>query len=318
MGRPLNKKYFGNRNLGSSSTTADDGIGGLRVASVTIDVPGSYTTRPTVTFSAPDLAGPGGVTATGTTNMEALSATVVDGKTGYVVGDLLTITGAGGAKAYVKTIDGDGTVLTVNFTDTGAVRGDQTDLTGITTAVATTTNSSGGTAGVTLNVAYRVKSITVTEAGSGYTNDADAGLTFSAGAAEGTVVMATDTGSAGSATNQENAIRAYAYIPTADGGSSRVIADIKKQTNDRRYKVETAQGTGICQLRTDGGNGAGTMDITAFDSEGGEYWVWKLTSRKAVLVVKGVGGGTQFATGTSVPWTFGTATEDYSVKIQNA
>ena len=28
MGRPLNKKYFGNRNVGSTSTTADDNIGG--------------------------------------------------------------------------------------------------------------------------------------------------------------------------------------------------------------------------------------------------------------------------------------------------
>ena len=36
MGRPLNKKYFGNRNIGSTSTTADNGIGGEGVESVTI------------------------------------------------------------------------------------------------------------------------------------------------------------------------------------------------------------------------------------------------------------------------------------------
>ena len=36
MGRPLNKKYFGNRNIGSASTTADNGIGGQAVASIAV------------------------------------------------------------------------------------------------------------------------------------------------------------------------------------------------------------------------------------------------------------------------------------------
>ena len=75
MGRPLNKKYFGNRNVGTGAS-GDDGLGGNRVSSVTIDTPGSYTTATTVTFAAPDLAGAGGVTATGTLVYEALSATV--------------------------------------------------------------------------------------------------------------------------------------------------------------------------------------------------------------------------------------------------
>lgn len=238
MGRPLNKKYFGNRNVGSSSTTADDGIGGEGVASVTISGTWANFTAgtTTVTFSAPQL--PGGVRATGTA--------VINGG--------------------------------------GAVTG-----------------------------------VTITEKGSGYTSapsvtivDSDVGAETTGTA---TAVLTTDSGSAGSSTNQENAIIGYAYVT---GGSSRVIADIKKQTNDRRYKVTTAQGTSICQLRTDGGNGEGTMDITAYDSDAGEYWVWKLSSRKAVLVVKGSGGGTQFATGTSVPWTLGSAVANYSVKLQNA
>ena len=74
MGRPLNKKYFGNRNIGSASTTADDRIGGEGVASVTLNALGSYTTRPTVTFPAPTL--PNGVTALGTVTSEVLSAAV--------------------------------------------------------------------------------------------------------------------------------------------------------------------------------------------------------------------------------------------------
>jgi hypothetical protein len=236
MGRPLNKKYFGNRNIGSSSTTADNGIGGEGVASVTVggtNNSSGYTTGDSVTFTAPQL--PGGVTATGTI-----------------------------------VANGGGAIVSITITEKGS---------GYTTAP--TVTASTGTIGTTTL----------------------------------TAVLTTDSGSAGSSTNQENAIIGYAYVT---GGSSRVIADIKKQTNDRRYKVTTAQGTSICQLRTDGGDGEGTMDITAYDSDAGEYWVWKLTSRKAVLVQKGVGGGTQFATGTSVPWTLGNAVASYSVKIQNA
>jgi hypothetical protein len=77
MGRPLNKKYFGNRNIGSASTTADNGIGGNGIASVTIGGVWSGFTQATstVTFSAPQL--PGGVTATGTVTITAGAPTLV-------------------------------------------------------------------------------------------------------------------------------------------------------------------------------------------------------------------------------------------------
>jgi hypothetical protein len=77
MGRPLNKKYFGNRNIGSASVTTDDGIGGKGIASVTIAGSWSGFTQATstVTFSAPQL--PGGVTATGTVTITAGAPTLV-------------------------------------------------------------------------------------------------------------------------------------------------------------------------------------------------------------------------------------------------
>jgi hypothetical protein len=77
MGRPLNKKYFGNRNIGSTSVTTDDGIGGNGIASVTIAGVWSGFTQATstVTFSAPQL--PGGVTATGTVTITAGAPTLV-------------------------------------------------------------------------------------------------------------------------------------------------------------------------------------------------------------------------------------------------
>ena len=73
MGRPLNKKYFGNRNVGSASTTADNKIGGGAVASVTLNALGAYTTRPTITFAVPTI--PNGVRATGTITSEVESVT---------------------------------------------------------------------------------------------------------------------------------------------------------------------------------------------------------------------------------------------------
>lgn len=316
MGRPLNKKYFGNRNTGSASTTADDNLGGKRVASVTIDTAGSYTTRPTVTFSTPDKTSLGAVRATGTVNMEALSATVVDGKSGYVVGDLLSITGAGGARAYVKTVDGiTGAVLTVNFTDAGALRGDQTVLTGITTGVATTTNSVAGVAGVTLDVAYRVKSITVTEQGSGYTNAADAGVTFSAGAAAGTVVLETDgqaNASENSVGTNENSITMIGYLT----GGSAVQVDVIKQVGSHRYKVTDGTRTGIVTLQASEANAAGECSVELVDSDGGTYYATKITAHKAVIT-RGTGTQTAFPSGASVKWNMTAATAD-SLLITNA
>jgi hypothetical protein len=240
MGRPLNKKYFGNRNVGTAATT-DNGIGGQGVASVTVagEFSGFTLATTTVTFAAPTL--PGGVTATGT-------ATIV----------------AGAVTAIVMTNSGSG----------------------------------------------YVSAPTVTVA------DSDVGAEVTTGTL--TAVLTTDSGSAGSSTNQENAIVVTAFVP---GGSSAVIGDIVKQTNDRRYRVKTAQGTGICQLVTDGvANAAGEVSIKATDSAGGNYLVAKLTARKVVLVPAALGGsaGTQFASGTSAKWTFGSAVLNTTVTIENA
>ena len=108
MGRPLNKKYFGNRNIGtqgydfaqnqSSQDTnlADDFIGGEGVAAVVIDgSEGRYTnTVPTVTFSDPSI--PGGVTATASAvHVEALAGVVDVIGSGYAYGDVLKLSSDG-------------------------------------------------------------------------------------------------------------------------------------------------------------------------------------------------------------------------------
>ena len=232
MARSLNRKYFGNRNIGSASVTTDDGIGGNGIASVTIGGVWSGFTQATstVTFSAPQL--PGGVTATGTVTITSGAPTLV----------------------------------------------------------------------------------TMTEKGSGYTSlptvtiaDSDVGAETSGTA---TAVYEVDSGAVRSATNNENAITAYAYVT----GGSRQVADIIKQVSSTRYKVKTATGTMICKLKSSASSAAGEMDIVATDASSDTYYVTKLTAHKATLTR---GTGTVYVTGVATPWTFSTADATYC-KIPNA
>ena len=122
MGRPLNKKYFGNRNIGTggyqingglsnSQNYSDDNIGGEGVASYGTIVAGSgWTTIPTTTFSAPNI--PGGVSVAGITHFKALSFATTANGTGYAVGDILEVdtgTQTTKARAPVAAIVGLGT-----------------------------------------------------------------------------------------------------------------------------------------------------------------------------------------------------------------
>jgi hypothetical protein len=290
MGRPLHKKFFGNRNA-NTAVAGDDGLGGKQVASVTLGTLGSYTTRPTVTFSAPDLAGPGGVTATGTVTSEILSVVFSGTMTGYEAQDEIYF---GDAVITVNIGGVDGGAITAATVTT---RGSFTTL--ASGAQATSTNGDGE--GALITVTYRAKAVVVTNPGSGYTDATDAAATFTQ-SVTGTTVLTT---------TNEKAIAAYAFVT---GGSNK-LADIIKQDSSTKYKVETADGIMVCKLVTDGvADAAGEMTITATDSEGGTYFVKKLTARKAVLVRN---TGTQFATGASVKWTFGTAVEDAVVTIAN-
>lgn len=167
-----------------------------------------------------------------------------------------------------------------------------------------------------LGASNTILAIEVTEKGSGYTSAPT--VTESVGGVQGTLtftaVLTTDSGAVGSATNQENAITVSAYI---NGTNS--VGDIVSQKGARRFKVKTASGTEVCTLVTSGAASAnGQMTITATDSAGGAYWVKKIGNTRATVVAKGVGGGTQFVTDSSVAWTFGSAVEGQTVKIANA
>jgi len=137
MGRPLNKKFFGNRNVGvggnqtdgnlsNSQNYADDRIGGEGVASYGTYVSGSgWTATPTASISAPNI--PGGVTATGTFLYSAKSAAVaVAGTTAYPTGTVVSVTG--GATFTVATLAGSGTLSTVTIGTTANLTFDTTTL----------------------------------------------------------------------------------------------------------------------------------------------------------------------------------------------
>ena len=98
-------------------------------------------------------------------------------------------------------------------------------------------------------------------------------------------------------------------------GGSALPVDIIKQVSTDRYKVTDGTRTGIVQLQTTLANAEGECSIAATDSDAGTYFVTKVTAHRAIVTR---GTGTQFATGSSVQWTFGTATENVTIKIPNA
>jgi len=311
MGRPLNKKYFGNRNIGAAGTT-DDGIGGGAVATFTVATGGTYQVRPTATVT-PFL--PDGVTATGTTTLEVASAVVTAGggagADNYVTGDILTVTTASGVATFTVTADGAGIVTAAAPLTRGTFAGVLA-----TGAQATTTDSVAGL-GCTLTLTYRVKSIQVATAGSGHKVGSTVTITGANTGSAATATVATiavDTGAVGSSTNQENAI-----IIRANVDGTTAIADIIRQVRARGYKVKTTvDGVGVCNLVADDTPAVGKAYMVATDDNGNTYFVTKLTARKASLYRKTQNGANAwlYANGASVKWALDSTNN--CVRIENA
>ena len=290
MGRPLNKKYFGNTNY-------DSGIGGESIDSIAIDTVGTYTALATVSLNnAPTL--PGGVAATlGSVHMYAKSATALVAGTNYLVNDLITLAGATvGTKAVfqVTSINGGGGVTGVSV----YTAGNMTTLGA--NPIATTTNSVAG-AGATLTVSYGVLGVDVTSGGSGYENATDAAITFSGGgsAATGHSVMTAA---------QLNAITPIAKVI---GSSTNLAADIVKQTGTNHYLMTTSDGTSVCTLVATTSLNPGDAYLIATDSTTSTYYITKLTAHRATLILQtdnSGGGGVEYPDGWEAPWTLDAAT----------
>jgi len=155
MGRPLHKKYFGNRNIGSTSVTTDDGIGGQAVASIAVT--GSFSGKTTatpyaVTISAPNL--PNGVQATATITFSSATAgtvTITEGGSGYTSVPTATCTLGGGT--------GNPTLTATLSVDTGAV-GSATNEENAITMTAFLTGGSAVTVDIIKQVSTRRYKVT--------------------------------------------------------------------------------------------------------------------------------------------------------------
>jgi hypothetical protein len=311
MGRPLNKKYFGNRNTGTTGSS-DNTIGGEGIAGISWSTLGSFQGNSNVAvltvpaLPAPTL--PGGVQATWEVAFEVESVFTGSGKTNLAVGDTFGVASVPGMIAKVTDLSGSNAVFSV--TTTGASRGAALAVASIsqdTVGITLTKIAGSGTAATFLcDIVFRVESVSITEQGSGYVGTET--FTFTKpGTTSGTVPAGTII----LTTTEENAIVIYA--DTDDSGSK--IGDINRQVGSTRFKVTTADGSAICGLKSSAVNALGEMTITATDSAGGTYFVTKISSHR-VTVTQGT--GTQFATGTSVPWTFGSPVQDVSLQVANA
>jgi hypothetical protein len=212
MARPLNKKYFGNRNTGSASVTTDDGIGGNGIASVTISGVWSGFTQATstVTFSAPQL--PGGVTATGTVTITAGAPTLVT----------MTEKGSGYTSLPTVTIaDSDvgaetsGTATAVFEVDSGAVG----SVTNEENAISMTAFLTGGSA-VAVDIIRQVSARRYKVTDGTRTGVVKLTSTLADAAGEGSVAVLDSAGGEYFATK----ITAHRVVLTRAGGSNHLYA----------------------------------------------------------------------------------------------
>lgn len=337
MGRPLNKKYFGNRNAGTDGTysASDAGIGGQQIASITLGGTNNstgFTNNSTtqVTIAAPDLSGDGAVTAVATISTYAAGALTNATTYGTYTGTGVNAAGTFTAVAQ-KSTNGSGVGATFNVTKTtgtsygstitvtlasagsGYVSGNTITLDGAALGGVTTTNDLTFTIGTFVATTGTIASVAVTTLGDGYTTVPT--VTFSTGTKgtlTATAVLSVDNTSyaPGSLQNRENAIQITANLT----GTARSKSDIIKQVSGRRYKVENQDGTGIVALVAATPSTAGQATINATDSSSGTYYVTKLTAHLAVVTQN---SGTTFTTGTAVPWTYTSPAPTGYVTIDN-
>lgn len=306
MGRPLSKQFFGNRNVGGS---------GEGIASISWSTLGAFSGNSNVqvltaipALPAPTI--PGGVQATWSVLFEVESVSTGSGKTNLAVDDRFGVASIPGMIAKVTSISGANAVFSV--TTTGASRGDALALAAIpqdTVGITLTKIDGPGTANTFLvDILFRVASVSITEPGSGY--DGTETFTF---AKPGTTSGTVPAGTIVLTTGAENAIVIRAN--TSGAGTTAKVGDIVKQVSTRRYKVTTADGTGIVQLGTDDTpeSGFGYIVATAEGAGPNTYYVTKLTRHKATLVTKAGDGALN---GQAVQWGFSSPSGSI-VQIEN-
>jgi hypothetical protein len=157
---------------------ARDPFNGYAVSSVAVTSGGTYTTVPTVLFSGTCIT-----PARAVASLEVASATFGAAGSGYAVNDLITY--PNGVVIQVGTIGGGGSVTGANYYNRGSITSGATPSNPVS-QVSTT----GVGTGCTLNITWRVGSISVTNGGSGYIVAPT--VSFSSGAATATASISAD------------------------------------------------------------------------------------------------------------------------------
>ena len=301
MGRPINKKFFGNTNPSNYNDIAHGvtGVGGEGIVSVDFSANrGSFLVPPTITMPTPSIAdGVTAVLAPIYINVEHVATGA--GKAGLQVGDVYTYAGTGGAQWQVYNIAGSNAIFTLTNAGSGillnAIPGGNTQ--GVN---ATRVSGTGTTSTFLLDIYWHISTgggiVPTTNQGSGYLKTESLTITGT-GAPSDTINY----------TNRQNAIAFTSYIST--GSQARSNGDIIKQEASRRYLVQNSDGIGQCRLITTSTLTAGTMNIIATDYNGSTYYVNKLTAHKAHLVRKtSAGAGFLVANNVATGWTLNGAT----------
>lgn len=286
MGRPLNKRFFANKNEG--------GVGADSVASVALGTAGTgYSQGLAVTASAPQLAG--GVTAIITPVVNATtgaieSYSVTDAGSGYTSAPTLTLVQPA---TKTPTATGADTELTITVSSAaGLFAGMEASGTGIATGAKI------------VSIAKKVVTLSLAN-----TADVSGTVTFTdvgASAVPGAVTL-----TAGPKSGKGLSLTAITV-----GSTARTNSDIVKQTGSRRYIVKNQDGQAICKLVAAVPAVAGEANLVATDSSGKTYYVTKLTSHKAFLVQFGAAGH-EFASNTVVKWTFDAPVANVSVTVSS-
>ena len=328
MGRPLNKKYFGNRNVGSPSTTADNGIGGEGIASINWSSLGTFRTTPSgLALPAPSI--PGGVQATWSAITYRVNGVVTSaGKLNLAVGWYGTNNALfPGMIAIVTSVSGTNAVFSVLPINGGSPGSDLASVPNggnTNTITLTKAGGSGSATSFVVDVNLQIVAMSIVEQGSGYTGSETFTVTVAGGMdpPAGTIVLTTDTldangnqyASQSGAQNrdayEENAIIIRAK--TTSGGTAK-IGDIIKQTNSHSYQIKTADGTAVCKLVATTSLQVGQAYIVA-TATGGTYYVTKLTAHRALLVPI---TGTQFADSHVAKWNVSSPVQNVSVTLAN-
>ena len=242
MANKINQKYFGNRNIGSSSTTTDDKIGGEGIANITFLVDagsfaGNAGVAPITVPAIPAPTLPGGVQATYSLTYEVYQVSTGAGKTGLAVGDTFGATSLPGLVAKVTSTSGSNAVFSVLPSDGGspgnalALADIPQDTVGF---ILTKIAGSGSASTFNTDVSFHVRTVTITEKGSGYIGTETLPAFTKPGSTNGNVpqgvlVFTTDSGAPGSSTNQENAILAYAKTLAQLAGYSRAQGALRQR-----------------------------------------------------------------------------------------